>query len=68
MNKLLLSASMIVCNEEEFLPGCLESIKDVVDEIVIIDTGSTDNSKSIAESFYARVIDLPWRNDFFAPI
>jgi len=66
LNKVLLSASMIVCNEEKFLPGCLESIRDVVDEIIIVDTGSTDKSKSIAESFNARVFDFSWRGDFSA--
>lgn len=37
-----LSACLIVKNEERFLDGCLESIKDIVDEIVVVDTGSTD--------------------------
>ena len=63
---MLLSASMIVRNEERFLEGCLESIKDVVDEIVIVDTGSTDGSKEIAARYGARVIDFPWDGDFSA--
>lgn len=61
-----LSLSMIVKNEERFLPGCLESVKDLVDEIVIADTGSTDRTKEIAASFGARVVDFPWRDDFSA--
>ncbi len=61
-----LSLSMIVKNEERFLPGCLESVKALVDEMVIADTGSTDGTKEIAISFGAKVIDYPWRNDFSA--
>ena len=57
---------MIVRNEELFLEGCLESIKDVVDEIVIVDTGSTDRSKEIAARYGARVFDFPWCDDFAA--
>ncbi|HPJ68077.1 MAG TPA: glycosyltransferase [Desulfobacteraceae bacterium] len=55
---------MIVRNEERFLFDCLESIKLIADEIVIVDTGSTDNSKSIARSFNARIYDFPWCDDF----
>lgn len=61
-----LSLSMIVKDEERFLPGCLESVKGLVDEMVIADTGSTDSTKEIALSFGARVIDFSWRNDFSA--
>jgi glycosyltransferase involved in cell wall biosynthesis len=59
-----LSACMIVKNEEEMLPRCLASIKDHVDELVIVDTGSTDRTVEIAESFGARVYHHPWQNDF----
>jgi len=55
---------MIVRNEEHFLKSCLESIKSVVDEIVIVDTGSTDGTKEIARCFGARVFDFPWNEDF----
>jgi glycosyltransferase involved in cell wall biosynthesis len=61
---LQLSACMIVKNEEEMLPRCLASIKDHVDELVIVDTGSTDRTVEIAESFGARVYHHPWQNDF----
>lgn len=57
---------MIVKNEERFLEGCLESIKDAVDEIVIVDTGSTDGTKDIAARYGARVFDFPWTGDFSA--
>ena len=55
---------MIVRNEEEFLPGCLESIKDAVDEIIVVDTGSTDRTVEIAESFGAKVYRHPWNDNF----
>jgi tetratricopeptide (TPR) repeat protein len=57
---------MIVRNEEKFLEGCLESIKDVVDEVVIVDTGSTDGTKEIAARYGARLFDFPWTGDFSA--
>lgn len=55
---------MIVRNEERFLDGCLESIRDIVDEIVIVDTGSTDRTRDIALEYGARVFDFPWSGDF----
>ncbi len=59
-----ISACLIVKNEEKFLPHCLESIKNAVDEIIIVDTGSTDRTVEIAESFGAKVYHHPWRNSF----
>ena len=59
-----LSLCMIVKNEEEYLPQCLESVKSIVDEMVIVDTGSTDRTVEIAESFGAKVFHHPWNNDF----
>ena len=55
---------MIVKNEERFLEQCLRSVVDVVDEIIIVDTGSTDRTIEIARSFGATVIEREWRNDF----
>ncbi|MBZ0198628.1 MAG: glycosyltransferase [Ignavibacteriaceae bacterium] len=66
MDSKLITLSMIVKNEEKFLTGCLESVKGVVDEIVIVDTGSTDNTKKIAAEFGAKVFDFNWVNDFSA--
>ena len=60
----LITACMMVKNEEEMLPRCLESIRGRVDEIVVVDTGSTDRTVEIARSFGARVHHHPWRNDF----
>lgn len=58
--------SMIVKNEAKMLRGCLESVRDVVQEIVVADTGSTDGTPDIAREFGARVFDIPWQNDFAA--
>lgn len=53
-----ISLSMIVKNEGKHLYDCLNSVKDVVDEIVIVDTGSTDNTLDIAKSFDAKFFTL----------
>jgi len=55
---------MIVKNEERFLEQCLRSAVDVVDEINIVDTGSTDRTIEIAQKFGARIEQREWRNDF----
>jgi tetratricopeptide (TPR) repeat protein len=57
---------MIVKNEEKNLPRCLESVRGMVDEIVVLDTGSVDNTISICESFGAGVFRMPWPGDFAA--
>lgn len=59
-----LAVVMIVKNEAEWLPRCLDSVRSIADEIVIGDTGSTDNSKEMAAGSGARVIDVPWNDDF----
>jgi len=59
-----ISACMIVKNEEELLPECLESIRDWVTEIVVVDTGSTDRTVEIAEEYGARVYHQKWENNF----
>jgi glycosyltransferase involved in cell wall biosynthesis len=61
-----LSLCMIVKNEEINLPKCLQSVKNVVDEIVILDTGSTDQTTQIAVDFGAKVHYFQWCNDFSA--
>jgi len=59
-----LSACMMARNEEDLLPRALESIRGLVDEIVLVDTGSVDRTVEIAESFRARVFHHPWEDDF----
>ena len=60
------SLCMIVKNEQEFLAQCLASVKPIVDEIIIVDTGSTDRTKDIATIFGAQVFDFEWADDFAA--
>lgn len=55
---------MIVKNEEEVLADCLSSVQDIVDEMIIVDTGSTDQTKDIAHSFSAKVLDFEWVQRF----
>lgn len=62
----LITLSMIVKNEEKMIRGCLESAKRVVDEIVIVDTGSTDSTIEIAKEFGAKIYHFDWINDFAA--
>ena len=57
---------MIVKNEEKHLVRCLRSVRDVVDEMIIVDTGSTDKTIDIAKVFGAKVFDFPWTGDFSA--
>jgi len=59
-----LSLSMIVRNEERFLPDCLASVKGIVDEIVIVDTGSTDATYTIATNAGCMITPMEWSGDF----
>lgn len=60
------SLCMIVKNEEEALERCLGSVAGVVDEIVVVDTGSSDRTKEIAAKFTEKIYDFPWIDDFAA--
>jgi hypothetical protein len=61
-----LSLCMIVRNEAANLPACLDSVTGLADELVIVDTGSTDGTREIARARGARVIETPWAGDFAA--
>ncbi|NCS88653.1 MAG: hypothetical protein AUK34_14765 [Ignavibacteria bacterium CG2_30_36_16] len=62
----MITLSMIVKDEEKFLSDCLASVRNVVDEMVIVDTGSADSTKKIAEEFGAKTFDFKWTNNFSA--
>ena len=66
-SKLKISACYIVKNEEKTLPHSIESLKSAVDEIVVVDTGSTDKTIEIAKSYGAKVIETTWQDDFSTP-
>ena len=60
----MLSLSMIVRDEEARLGECLRSVQGFADEMVVVDTGSTDATVAIAEAAGARVEQIPWPGDF----
>lgn len=61
---ITISLCMIVKNEENTLEKCLSSAKGIADEIIIVDTGSTDSTKKIASKFTDKIFDFEWINDF----
>lgn len=64
MERPLLSLCMIVKNESDVIERCLKSAKGIVDEMIVVDTGSVDNTREIAEKEGALVFDYQWNNDF----
>jgi glycosyltransferase involved in cell wall biosynthesis len=64
MKQATLSLCMIARNESEHIGRCLRSVRDHVDEIILVDTGSTDDTIDIARAWGARVIEERWRDDF----
>ena len=60
------SLCMIVKNEEKILARCLDSMAGLMDEIIIVDTGSTDATKEIAARYTDKVYDFTWVYDFAA--
>ena len=63
---ITISLCMIVKNEERILARCLDSIVDLMDEIIIVDTGSTDRTKEIAAHYTDKIYDFKWIHDFSA--
>ncbi len=61
---ITISVCMIVKNEERILGRCLDSLKGLADEIIIVDTGSTDATKRIAAGYTDRIYDFAWTGDF----
>jgi len=64
MQKMKISFTAIVKNESAGIARCLESVADLVDEMIVVDTGSTDNTKEIAEKSGAKVYDYQWNESF----
>lgn len=62
-----LSVCLITKNEEEYLPKCLESVKDIADQIVVVDTGSTDRTIDIAKEYNAIIEKFDWNENFSDP-
>lgn len=62
--KKTISLCMIVKNEEEWIESCLQSVKGIVNEMIVVDTGSTDRTKEKIRKMGAVVIDYPWDDDF----
>lgn len=63
---ITVSLCMIVKNEEKVLARCLDSVRDLVDEMIIVDTGSTDKTKEIAARYTDKIYDFEWIFDFSA--
>ena len=63
---ITISLCMIVKNEEKVLARCLDSIRSAVEEIIIVDTGSTDRTKEIAARYTKQIYDFAWQDDFSA--
>lgn len=64
MKNIIISLCMIVKNEEKCLKRCLSSVENFADEIIIVDTGSTDKTKEIAKIFTDKIYDFVWVDDF----
>lgn len=63
---ITISLCMIVKNEEKVLARCLDSLSGLMDEIIIVDTGSTDSTKEIASRYTDKIYDFEWIDDFAA--
>lgn len=63
---ITISLCMIVRNEEQVLARCLDSVADLMDEVIIVDTGSTDQTKAVARRYTDKIYDYSWNDDFAA--
>lgn len=63
---ITISLCMIVRNEQQVLRRCLNSVREVPDEIILVDTGSEDGTRALGVELGARVYDFPWQDDFSA--
>ena len=59
-----ISVCMIVRDEEDVIANCLECVKEFADEIIVVDTGSKDNTKNIVKKYTDKVFDFEWVDDF----
>ena len=59
-----ISLCMIVKDEEKVIERCLNTVIDIVDEIIIVDTGSQDSTKDKVKKYKADIYDFPWQDDF----
>lgn len=66
ISMITVSLCMIVKDEEAVLARCLDSVADLMDEIIIVDTGSGDRTKEVAGRYTDKIYDFPWINDFSA--
>ncbi|QWI72808.1 glycosyltransferase [Bacillus mycoides] len=66
LTQITISLCMIVKDEEQVIARCLDSVQHIVDEIVIVDTGSTDKTKDIVRKYTANIYDYKWNDNFAA--
>src|SRR3989304_469377 len=64
MADLKISLCLIVKNEAKMLPRCIDSFQESFDELIVVDTGSSDDTIKIAESLGAKTFCFEWKNDF----
>lgn len=64
--QITISLCMIVRDEESTIGRCLDSVRDICDEVIIVDTGSTDRTKEIVEKYTDQIFDFTWIDDFAA--